>query len=250
MRGHFALASVGALLAGAVLSAQPPADFEAAVKAAMAPSIARERVAVQKQVSTVIRVGAGQPLSSLSGGSGAHSSFFTTPFSLTEAGVADCDPLPSDQLESLIAEAAQKNGVDAQLVRAVIDQESAGRPCALSAKGAQGLMQLMPATAEDYDVEDPFDPKQNVDAGTKLLRSLLERYRNDPTLALGAYNAGSGRVDQEGGLPPIRETIDYVTAILDKLQSLHGETDGNTASAATSMKNSGWQTTAPYPKDF
>ena len=129
----------------------------------------------------------------------------------------DCDPLPADQLDPLIQEAAQKSGVEAQLVRAVIDQESARRPCALSAKGAEGLMQLMPATAEEYDVDDPFDPKQNVEAGTKLLKSLLDRYKNDPTLALGAYNAGSGRVDREGGVPQIPETVDYVTAILDKL---------------------------------
>jgi soluble lytic murein transglycosylase-like protein len=78
-------------------------------------------------------------------------------------------------------------------------------------------MQLMPATAEEFNVDDPFDPKQNVDAGAKLLKSLLERYKNDPALALGAYNAGPDRVDQAGGVPRIPETADYVTAILEKL---------------------------------
>jgi hypothetical protein len=205
MRCKLTLCSGAALIWGAVLTAQPPPDFEASVKAAMAPSIAQQRAAIQKQAS-MVPVKMGPP-----------SSFFTTSFSPAGEGSMDCDPLPADQLDPLIQEAAQKSGVEAQLVRAVIDQESARRPCALSAKGAEGLMQLMPATAEEYDVDDPFDPKQNVEAGTKLLKSLLDRYKNDHTLALGAYNAGSGRVDREGGVPQIPETVDYVTAILDKL---------------------------------
>jgi len=206
MRCKLTICSIGALLLGAALGAQPPPDFEASIKAAMAPSIAQQRTAVQKQAAALVP---GQP--------GAPSSFFTTSFSPVSEGATDCDPLPADQLDPLIQEAAHKTGVEAQLVRAVIDQESAGRPCALSAKGAEGLMQLMPATAEEYEVDDPFDPKQNVEAGAKLLKSLLERYKNDPTLALGAYNAGSGRVDREGGVPPIPETVDYVAAILGKL---------------------------------
>jgi soluble lytic murein transglycosylase-like protein len=205
MHGKFTL-----LFVGAVLSAQPPADFEATVKAAMAPSIARPRAAVQKQVSAIVPAGAAPSAS-------ARSSFFTVPFPPAEGAAFDCDPLPAEQLDPLIEEAAQKTGVEAQLVRAVIDKESAGRPCALSAKGAEGLMQLMPATAEEFNVDDPFDPKQNVDAGAKLLKSLLERYKNDPALALGAYNAGPDRVDQAGGVPRIPETADYVTAILEKL---------------------------------
>ncbi len=205
------------LFVGAVLSAQPPADFktapdfEASVRAAMAPSIAQQRAAIQRQVSTTVSAVARIAPRGPSG------SFFITPFPVAAAGTADCDPLPSEQLDALVGTAAQASGVDAQLVRAVIDQESGGRPCALSAKGAQGLMQLMPATAEELDVDDPFDPQQNVQAGAKLLRSLLERYQNDPSLALGAYNAGSGRVDQAGKVPPIPETMDYVTAILGKL---------------------------------
>jgi soluble lytic murein transglycosylase-like protein len=205
MHGKFTL-----LFVGAVLSAQPPADFEATVKAAMAPSIAQQRAAVQKQVSAIVPAGAAPSAS-------ARSSFFTVPFPPAEGAAFDCDPLPPEQLDPLIEAAAQKTGVEAQLVRAVIDKESAGRPCALSAKGAEGLMQLMPATAEEFNVDDPFDPKQNVDAGAKLLKSLLERYKNDPALALGAYNAGPDRVDQAGGVPRIPETADYVTAILEKL---------------------------------
>jgi hypothetical protein len=198
------------LFVGAVLSAQPPADFETTVKAAMAPSIARQRAAVEKQVSAIVPPGAAPSAT-------ARSSFFTVPFPPAEGGAFDCDPLPAEQLDPLIEAAAQKTGVEAQLVRAVIEKESAGRPCALSAKGAEGLMQLMPATAEEFNVDDPFDPKQNVDAGARLLKSLLERYKNDPALALGAYNAGPERVDQAGGVPRIPETTDYVTAILEKL---------------------------------
>ena len=184
----------------ASLYAQPPADFEASVKAAMAPSIARQRAAVQKQAGSSFLTG-----------------FFMGPFTATAPGSADCDPLPADQLDPLIESAAQKTGVDSRLVRGVIEKESGGRPCALSARGAEGLMQLMPETADEFDVQDPFDPKQNVEAGTKLLKALLDRYNNDASLALGAYNAGPRRVDQEGGVPLIPETVDYVAAILDKL---------------------------------
>jgi soluble lytic murein transglycosylase-like protein len=218
MNNQVALVSLGAWLAGAVLAAQPATDFETSVKAAMAPAIAQQRAAVQKQVSALV-----QPASS----------FFTTSFPPTEGGSADCDPLPPEQLDALIEEAAEKTGVESQLVRAVIDQESAGRPCALSAKGAEGLMQLMPGTAEELEVDDPFDPEQNVEAGAKLLKSLLERYKNDPALALGAYNAGSGRVDQAGGVPQIPETMDYVAAILDKLHLFNGKSE---SSRETSIK--------------
>jgi soluble lytic murein transglycosylase-like protein len=242
MHCQLALVSIGALLVGAVLGAQPPADsaprdFEASVQAAMAPSIARQRAAIQKQAASIV------PPAVRTGWHSAGSFFFTVPFPPAGTGAADCDPLPADQLNPLIEAAAQKTGVDAQLVRSVIDQESGGRPCALSAKGAEGLMQLMPATAEDLDVGDPFDPQQNVEAGAKLLKSLLDRYKNDPALALSAYNAGSVRVDQEGGVPSIPETADYVTAILDKLRSL---TDNKTGpgeielGGARPVKNSGW----------
>jgi hypothetical protein len=233
MNYRLALVWGGALLVGAVLAAQTPADFEASrdfeasVRAAMAPSIVQQRAAIRKQVSAFVPAGVGPSVSP-----SARPSFFAIPFSLATEGAVDCDPLPAEQLDPLIEEAAQKTGVEAQLVRAVIEQESAGRPCALSARGAEGLMQLMPATAEEFDVDDPFDPKQNVEAGAKLLKSLLERYKNDPTLALGAYNSGSGRVDQEGGVPPIPETVDYVAAILDKLRSVPGKTnDGKTESS-------------------
>lgn len=128
-----------------------------------------------------------------------------------------CDPLSSDQLDPLIEENAKRQSVRADLLRAVIGQESGNRPCAVSPRGAQGLMQLMPAVAEQFGVHDPLDPKQNVEAGTKLLKQLLTKYNGDMRLALSAYNAGPERVDREGGVPQIPETINYVTDILSKL---------------------------------
>jgi soluble lytic murein transglycosylase-like protein len=196
------------LFAGAVSGlAQAPADLEKAVRAAMAPALAQQRASVQKQAASAIR---SQP-------SRAGSSFFTLPIALHPSAAADCEPLPDEQLDPLIETAAEKTDLDPQLVRAVIEEESAGRPCAVSVSGAEGLMQLMPATAEQFDVRDPFDPRQNVEAGTKLLKLLLNRYDNDASLALSAYNAGPSRVDQEGGIPAIPETLQYVTDILTKL---------------------------------
>jgi soluble lytic murein transglycosylase-like protein len=117
----------------------------------------------------------------------------------------------------LIDGAAQQQGVDTKLLRAVIDQESGFRPCAVSAKGAQGLMQLMPATAEELKVDDPFDPKQSIDAGAKYLKQLLDKYKGDIPQTLAAYNAGPGATDQAKGVPDIPETRAYVDAILQKL---------------------------------
>lgn len=234
---------LGLLFVGAVLCAQPPADFEASVRAAMAPSIAQQRAAIQKQVASVSPPAVARDVQ------WGDASFFTAPTLALRESSAECDPLPEEELNSLILDAAQQTGVDANFVRAVIEQESGGRPCALSAKGAQGLMQLMPDTAEQFDVEDAFDPKQNVDAGARLLKSLLARYNNDPTLALGAYNAGPARVDQQGGAPQLPETMDYVTAILDKLHLLPGA-NAATQSGSLGTKNSGWQIAPTYLKDF
>ena len=186
-----------------------PADAKAAeVKSAMADSLAKQRAAVLKQVASVMGK-APTPAAS----------FFTVPWveSPVPFNAPPCDPLPAVQLDKLVEESSQQAGLKPELVRAVIDQESGARPCAVSSKGAQGLMQLMPATAESFGVRDPFDPRQNVDAGTKLLKQLLVKYNNDVSLALAAYNAGEGRVDREGGIPQIPETVNYVTDIQSKL---------------------------------
>ncbi|HUP04630.1 MAG TPA: lytic transglycosylase domain-containing protein, partial [Bryobacteraceae bacterium] len=91
------------------------------------------------------------------------------------------------------------------------------RPCAVSASGAQGLMQLMPDTADQLAVTDPFDPAQNIEAGARYLKDLIDRYKGDLAQALAAYNAGPGATPQSGGIPAIPETRDYVDSILKKL---------------------------------
>ncbi len=129
-----------------------------------------------------------------------------------------CDPIAEETVGPLIAGAAKTHGVDPRLVRAVIDQESRFYPCALSPKGAIGLMQLMPETARELGVEDPFDAKSNIEAGTKYLKQMLDRFTALPT-ALAAYNIGPAAVAQVGGTPAVQETTDYVKAILQKLQA-------------------------------
>jgi len=118
------------------------------------------------------------------------------------------------QYGSLIADAARKHGVDPALLAGVIEAESGFNAQAVSAAGAQGLMQLMPSTARGLGVTDALDPTQNVMGGAKLLRQLLDRYHGDTRLALAAYNAGPGAVDQHGGVPPYAETQRYVPKVL------------------------------------
>jgi len=118
------------------------------------------------------------------------------------------------QFESLISEHARLNGVRSDLVRAVMQVESAFNPNAISPKGAMGLMQLMPATMRQYGVRNAFNPAENVRAGVAYLRDLLDRYSNNEELALAAYNAGPGAVDKHGqAVPPFRETRNYVAKI-------------------------------------
>lgn len=115
----------------------------------------------------------------------------------------------------LIDTMSSEHGVDPRLVRAVIAVESAYRSKAVSPKGAKGLMQLMPATARQYSVADPFDPKSNVEGGIRHLKSLLGRF--ELSVALAAYNAGEATVERFGGVPPYRETREYVARILSLL---------------------------------
>ncbi len=130
-----------------------------------------------------------------------------------------CDPVPEDQVAPLIDQAAKAQQLPSKLINAVIAQESGYRPCAVSEKGAKGLMQLMPATAEQLRVEDPFDPKANIGAGAAFLRQLLEKYKGDLAQALAAYNAGPETVEKANGVPDIAETKSYVAAILEKVGS-------------------------------
>lgn len=154
-------------------------------------------------------------------------SFFLSPWlpriaattAATPAVHANCEPLPDASLSQIIAGAARDTGVSPQLLRAVIRRESGGRPCAVSDKGAQGLMQLMPATQQDLGVTDPFDPAGNVSAGARYLSDLLKKYKGDLRRALAAYNAGPLKVQPEGDLPDIPETKAYVTAVMADLDA-------------------------------
>ena len=121
-------------------------------------------------------------------------------------------------LERLVAEAAERHSLDPALVMAVVGVESGFQAQAVSSKGAQGLMQLMPRTAREMGVADAFDPAANLDGGSRYLSSLVARYEGDLTRALAAYNAGMGAVARHGGVPPYAETRRYVQKVLGRYQ--------------------------------
>jgi soluble lytic murein transglycosylase-like protein len=125
-------------------------------------------------------------------------------------------PLRPEQqrYQNIIEKVAAEQGVDPKLVHAVIEVESNYQERARSPKGAKGLMQLMPATARQYSVSNPYDPTANIEAGIKHLKSLLVRFTQNLPLALAAYNAGEAAVDRFGGIPPYQETRNYVSRIL------------------------------------
>ena len=126
---------------------------------------------------------------------------------------ADIPTSGDAQLDRIIFEAGQKQGVDPRFIHAVIWQESKYQQKALSHAGAQGLMQLMPATAKRFGCEHPEDPVENINAGTKYLGWLLKRFSGNVELALAGYNAGEGAVDKYDGVPPYNETKNYVKII-------------------------------------
>ncbi len=124
-------------------------------------------------------------------------------------------PFTDKEIDAAIEQAASRHNVDPNLVRSVIKVESNFNPNAVSRKGAMGLMQLMPQTARQLQVKNPFDPEQNVDAGVRHLKQLMENFGGDVKLTLAAYNAGAGAVNRSSGIPHFAETRNYVRRITD-----------------------------------
>jgi len=202
-------------LAAGAAGAESPQE---AVRRAMEASVARQmeavtamRLSIAKQRAAAVAAPAPSQASQPNEPAGPF-------FALSWPAIgAACDPLTNQELTPLIEQAARQEGVEESLLHAVAEQESGFRPCAVSPKGAMGLMQLMPATATELGVDDPFDAQENLLSGARYLKQLLTRFGGNVALALGAYNAGPARVEESGGVPAIPETTAYVRDILNKL---------------------------------
>lgn len=132
----------------------------------------------------------------------------------SSVGVVGTPSVTKAQIENIVSKVAQKYQIDEKLVNAVIRQESGFNPKATSHCGAMGLMQLMPNTAREMGVKDAYNPLQNIEGGVRYLSNLLKKYNGNTVLALAAYNAGPGAVDKYSGVPPYKETQNYVKNIL------------------------------------
>ncbi len=134
------------------------------------------------------------------------------------------NPTPTSRTEinNLIDKYATETGLDVDFVKAVINQESGFNPNATSKCGAMGLMQLMPSTAKGLGVTNAYDPEQNIQGGTKYLKGLMDRFDNNKSLALAAYNAGPNAVKKYGGIPPYQETQNYVKNVLSRYDRMKG----------------------------
>jgi len=219
------------LLGGFSATAQtPPSDsasrIEASVQRQMLSIARMNKASIEASIDRQKRSVAKQPGTDSSGG------FFLLP--PPAAGHLDspepqCAALPSAEVDDLVTQAGAASKVSPDLLRSVMKQESGFRPCAVSGKGAMGLMQLMGPTADELGVRNAFDPRENATAGAKLLRQLIDLYSGDLTLALSAYNAGPGRVDAAFGVPRIPETMNYVNRILSAVQGSETPRQSDTA---------------------
>ncbi|MGA9057310.1 MAG: lytic transglycosylase domain-containing protein [Terriglobia bacterium] len=142
---------------------------------------------------------------------------------------ADNAPLPPPEINDLVEQTASRHQIDPQLVHAIIKVESEYDPKAVSRKGAMGLMQLIPETAQRFGVANPFNPKENIEGGVSYLKHLLNLFGGDLSLSLAAYNAGEGAVQRFGGIPSFAETRDYVRKVTDIYQSVSPQSGTNAA---------------------
>jgi soluble lytic murein transglycosylase-like protein len=179
----------------------------AQIRARMEDSLRKQKESVDRQVQS-IRVPRGAAAVVPSG---------PRPLRPILSTLGACDPISPGSFDPQIRAEAARQRVSPEVLRAVISAESAFVPCAISDKGAMGLMQLMPGTASAMGVSNPMDPEDNLRGGVRYLGQLLERYGGDLRLALGAYNAGPALVDKYGTVPPIPETQNYVRDILKRL---------------------------------
>lgn len=160
-------------------------------------------------------------------GAGASDPMGFAPFNPMSAGVSLTGAIgqpgsrvvAGNKFATEIAAAAIRHGVDVGLLTALVEQESSFNPQAVSPVGAQGLTQLMPATARSLGVTNPMDPVQNLNGGAKYLAQMMREFNGDTRLALAAYNAGPGAVRRHGGIPPYRETQNYVSRIMSRWQN-------------------------------
>lgn len=162
----------------------------------------------------VLKASAKTPFGSLLTGKALNVNAQKVEASDTVSPAINMDAPSKNQILNLVTSVSKKHGVDDKLVKALIKQESGFNPKAKSHAGAMGLMQLMPSTAKGLGVTDPMNPVQNVEGGVKYLKSMLDRYNGNIILALAAYNAGPGAVDRYSGVPPYKETQNYVKNIL------------------------------------
>ena len=137
--------------------------------------------------------------------------------------ISEKKSLSNKAYDHIIKRKSSEYNIEPAIIRALITTESAWNPRAVSKKGAMGLMQLMPATANEMEIKDPFDPEENIDGGTRYLRWLLDRFDDNLDLALAAYNAGPARVEKSGGIPQIAETKKFVKKVLSISEDKSGK---------------------------